>query len=203
MNMHAKATTSGEERYRSGVMEYKKMGYWKPDYVPSDTDVIALFRVTPQDGVDLIRRRPPLPANRRPRHGRWCGPTALRLPRNTGRNATVSKQCRIARPVFRLYRLRSRPVRKRLDRQLSASIIGNVFGFGPLKALRLEDMRSPVAYVKTFQGRPPVSWSNASASTSSGDRCSVRRSSRSSIVRPQLRTRRVRSAQGRARFHQG
>ena len=35
---------------------------------------------------------------------------------------------------------------------LSASIIGNVFGFKPLKALRLEDMRFPVAYVKTFQG---------------------------------------------------
>ncbi len=35
---------------------------------------------------------------------------------------------------------------------LSASIIGNVFGFKPLKALRLEDMRLPVAYVRTFQG---------------------------------------------------
>jgi ribulose-bisphosphate carboxylase large chain len=35
---------------------------------------------------------------------------------------------------------------------LSASIIGNVFGFKPLKALRLEDMRMPVAYIKTFDG---------------------------------------------------
>jgi len=37
---------------------------------------------------------------------------------------------------------------------LTASIIGNVFGFKPLKALRLEDMRLPVAYVKTFAGPP-------------------------------------------------
>ncbi|MGB4780833.1 ribulose-bisphosphate carboxylase large subunit, partial [Candidatus Methylomirabilis sp.] len=37
---------------------------------------------------------------------------------------------------------------------VSASIIGNVFGFKPLKALRLEDMRFPVAYLKTFQGPP-------------------------------------------------
>jgi ribulose-bisphosphate carboxylase large chain len=29
-----------------------------------------------------------------------------------------------------------------------------VFGFKPLKALRLEDMRLPVAYVKTFKGPP-------------------------------------------------
>jgi ribulose-bisphosphate carboxylase large chain len=35
---------------------------------------------------------------------------------------------------------------------LTSSIIGNVFGFKPLKALRLEDLRIPVAYVKTFQG---------------------------------------------------
>ena len=37
---------------------------------------------------------------------------------------------------------------------LTSSIIGNVFGFKPLKALRLEDMRIPPHYVKTFQGPP-------------------------------------------------
>jgi len=37
---------------------------------------------------------------------------------------------------------------------LTASIIGNVFSFKPLKAARLEDMRLPVAYVKTFKGPP-------------------------------------------------
>ncbi len=35
---------------------------------------------------------------------------------------------------------------------LTASIIGNVFGFKALKALRLEDMRLPPHYVKTYQG---------------------------------------------------
>ena len=35
---------------------------------------------------------------------------------------------------------------------LTASIIGNVFGFKAIKALRLEDMRIPVAFLKTFQG---------------------------------------------------
>jgi ribulose-bisphosphate carboxylase large chain len=32
--------------------------------------------------------------------------------------------------------------------------VGNVFGFKALKALRLEDVRIPVAYLKTFQGPP-------------------------------------------------
>ena len=35
---------------------------------------------------------------------------------------------------------------------LTASIIGNVFGMKAVKALRLGDMRIPVAYLKTFQG---------------------------------------------------
>jgi len=37
---------------------------------------------------------------------------------------------------------------------LTSSIIGNVFGFKALKALRLEDMRIPPHYTKTFQGPP-------------------------------------------------
>ncbi|MFQ6622004.1 hypothetical protein Gotur_001987, partial [Gossypium turneri] len=32
------------------------------------------------------------------------------------------------------------------------SIVGNVFGFKALRALRLEDLRIPIAYIKTFQG---------------------------------------------------
>ena len=35
---------------------------------------------------------------------------------------------------------------------LTASIIGNVFGFKAVSALRLEDMRIPHSYLKTFQG---------------------------------------------------
>src|SRR5215475_3657327 len=49
---HESITVRGKERYKSGVMEYKRMGYYEPNYEPKDTDVIALFRVTPQEGVD-------------------------------------------------------------------------------------------------------------------------------------------------------
>ena len=50
----ASQTVTGADRYAAGVMEYRKMGYWEPDYEPKDTDLIALFRITPQDGVDPI-----------------------------------------------------------------------------------------------------------------------------------------------------
>jgi ribulose-bisphosphate carboxylase large chain len=32
------------ERYESGVIPYAKMGYWDPEYVIKDTDILALFR---------------------------------------------------------------------------------------------------------------------------------------------------------------
>ena len=47
-----RASDATNERYKAGVIPYKQMGYWQPDYVPHDTDVIALFRITPQAGVD-------------------------------------------------------------------------------------------------------------------------------------------------------
>jgi ribulose-bisphosphate carboxylase large chain len=37
---------------------------------------------------------------------------------------------------------------------LFTSIVGNVFGFKALRALRLEDLRISSAYVKTFGGPP-------------------------------------------------
>jgi ribulose-bisphosphate carboxylase large chain len=38
-------------RYVAGVMKYREMGYWQPDYTPKETDVTALFRITRQPGV--------------------------------------------------------------------------------------------------------------------------------------------------------
>ena len=53
---HEASTTNrnAEERYKAGVIPYAKMGYWEPEYIPKDTDVLALFRVTPQEGVDPV-----------------------------------------------------------------------------------------------------------------------------------------------------
>ena len=46
------AITDGKKRYSAGVLRYKQMGYWDPHYVPKETDLIAMFRMTPQEGVD-------------------------------------------------------------------------------------------------------------------------------------------------------
>ena len=44
--------TDPKTRYKAGVLKYKQMGYWRPDYEPKDTDFICVFRITPQEGVD-------------------------------------------------------------------------------------------------------------------------------------------------------
>jgi ribulose-bisphosphate carboxylase large chain len=39
------------QSFEAGVKEYRDAGYWRPDYVPRDTELLAAFRVTPQPGV--------------------------------------------------------------------------------------------------------------------------------------------------------
>ena len=42
------------DRYESGVIPYAKMGYWDASYSVKTTDILALFRITPQPGVDPV-----------------------------------------------------------------------------------------------------------------------------------------------------
>src|SRR5262245_12217734 len=42
----------GDKRWGAGVIPYAKMGYYEPDYVPRDTDILSVHRITPQAGVD-------------------------------------------------------------------------------------------------------------------------------------------------------
>ena len=46
--------TDQKKRYSAGVLKYAQMGYWDADYEPKATDILALFRITPQEGVDPI-----------------------------------------------------------------------------------------------------------------------------------------------------
>src|SRR6201995_1191826 len=149
-------TVRGKDRYKSGVMEYKRMGYWEPDYQPRDTDVIALFRVTPQDGVD--------PAEA-------CAAVAGESSTATWTVVWTDRLTAAEKYRAKCYRVDPVPnapgsffawIAYDLDlfepgsiANLTASIIGNVFGFKAVKALGLQDMRLPVACLKPSQAPGP------------------------------------------------
>jgi ribulose-bisphosphate carboxylase large chain len=141
------------ERYESGVIPYAKMGYWDAAYTVKATDVLALFRITPQPGVDPVEAT-----------------AAVAGESSTATWTVVWTDLLTACDIYRAKAYRVDPVPNTPDQffgyiayecelfeegslaNITASIIGNVFGFKAVKALRLEDMRIPYAYLKTFQG---------------------------------------------------
>jgi ribulose-bisphosphate carboxylase large chain len=144
---------SQKDRYKSGVLPYAQMGYWSDDYEPKDTDVLALFRITPQDGVDPIEAAAAVAGESST--ATW---TVVWTDRLTACDLYRAKAYRVepvpgaAGQYFAYIAYDLTLFEEGSIANLTASIIGNVFGFKPLKALRLEDMRIPVAYLKTFQG---------------------------------------------------
>jgi ribulose-bisphosphate carboxylase large chain len=141
------------ERYESGVIPYAKMGYWDASYAVKATDILALFRITPQPGVDPVEAA-----------------AAVAGESSTATWTVVWTDLLTACDVYRAKAYRVDPVPSAPDQffayvayegdlfeegslaNMTASIIGNVFGFKAVKALRLEDMRIPHSYLKTFQG---------------------------------------------------
>jgi ribulose-bisphosphate carboxylase large chain len=148
-------TITGKQRYKAGVMSYRTMGYWEPDYEPKDTDILALFRITPQEGVDPVEAAAAVAGESST--ATW---TVVWTDRLTAAEKYRAKCYRVD-PVPNDEGAYFAYIAYDLDlfepgsiANLTASIIGNVFGFKPLKALRLEDMRIPVGYLKTFPGPP-------------------------------------------------
>jgi ribulose-bisphosphate carboxylase large chain len=144
--------TEKKSRWSAGVTPYVEMGYYKPDYVPRDTDILCAFRLVPQDGVDAIEASAAVAGE---------SSTATWTVVWTDRLTTYEEY------QAKCYRVDAVPgtdqyiayIAYNLDlfeegsiANLTSSIIGNVFGFKALKSLRLEDMRIPPHYAKTFQG---------------------------------------------------
>ncbi len=143
----------GKERYKAGVLPYAKMGYWEPNYQILDTDVLAMFRITPQEGVDPIEAAAAVAGESST--ATW---TVVWTDRLTAATLYRAKAYRVD-PVpgtpgqyFAYIAYDMDLFEGNSIANLTASIIGNVFGMKAVKALRLEDMRIPVAYLKTFQG---------------------------------------------------
>jgi ribulose-bisphosphate carboxylase large chain len=153
MSEAAERTRIKSERYESGVIPYKKMGYWDADYTIKDSDVLCLFRITPQPGVDPIEAAAAVAGESST--ATWTVVwtdllTACDIYR--AKAYFVEEVPGSANEFFAFISYECDLFEEGSIANLTASIIGNVFGFKAVKALRLEDMRIPYAYLKTFQG---------------------------------------------------
>ena len=142
------------KKYTAGVKAYRQT-YWTPDYVPVDSDILAVFKITPQPGVD-----------------REEAAGAVAAESSTGTWTTVWTDLLTDLDYYkgRCYRIEDVPgddtcfyafVAYPIDLfeegsvvNVFTSLVGNVFGFKAVRALRLEDVRFPLAYVKTCNGPP-------------------------------------------------
>jgi len=141
-----------KDRWSAGVTPYAEMGYYDADYVPKDTDILAAFRIVPQPGVDHIEAAAAVAGESST--ATW---TVVWTDRLTDHSHYQAKAYQvdpvpgtdqyIARIAYDIDLFEEGSIAN-----LTSSIIGNVFGFKALKSLRLEDMRIPPHYVKTFQG---------------------------------------------------
>eukprot|EP00850_Spirogloea_muscicola_P024240 SM000511S17828 [mRNA] locus=s511:1799:4905:- [translate_table: standard] len=152
--MSPQTETKAGVGFKAGVKDYR-LTYYTPDYEVKETDILAAFRMTPQAGV------PPEEAG-----------AAVAAESSTGTWTTVwtdgltsldryKGRCYDLEPVAGEENQFIAYVAYPLDlfeegsvTNLFTSIVGNVFGFKALRALRLEDLRIPPAYSKTFQGPP-------------------------------------------------
>src|SRR6202161_1423759 len=151
----APPTDKKTDRWASGVTPYAEMGYYDADYEPKDTDILAAFRITPQLGVDAIEAAAAVAGESST--ATW---TVVWTDRLTAHEHYQAKAYDVQPVPGREGEYLAR-IAYDIDlfeegsiANLTSSIIGNVFGFKALSALRLEDMRIPLAYVKTFQGPP-------------------------------------------------
>jgi ribulose-bisphosphate carboxylase large chain len=140
--------------YRAGVNAYRQ-SYWDPDYRVRDTDLLACFKITPQPGVDREEAAAAVAAESST--GTWTTvwtDLLTDLEHYKGRaykteDVPGDPSCFYAFVAYPLDLFEEGSVVNVLT-----SLAGNVFGFKAIRALRLEDVRFPLAYVKTCGGPP-------------------------------------------------
>jgi ribulose-bisphosphate carboxylase large chain len=138
-------TAALSEKYKAGVKPYAAQ-YYVPDYVPLDTDMLCAFRIQPKEGVDMIEAAAAVAAESST--GTWTEVWSNQL---TDLDFYKAKVYRIEGDIaYIAYPMDLFEENSVVN--IMSSIVGNVFGFKAVKALRLEDMRIPVALVKTFPG---------------------------------------------------
>lgn len=143
-------TAELSQKYQAGVRDYA-VDYYAPDYAPADTDLLCAFRITPKPGVSLTEAAAAVAAESST--GTWTEVWSNQLTdldfykAKVYDIATAADGSAIAYIAYPMDLFEENSIVN-----IMSSIVGNVFGFKAVAALRLEDMRIPTALVKTFPG---------------------------------------------------
>ncbi|MCA9951702.1 MAG: form I ribulose bisphosphate carboxylase large subunit [Anaerolineales bacterium] len=131
--------------YEAGVRAYAD-DYYVPGYSPAETDLLCAFRIAPKPGVSMVEAAAAVAAESST--GTWTEVWSNQLTDIDFYKAKVYEiHDNIAFIAYPMDLFEENSVVN-----IMSSIVGNVFGFKAVSALRLEDMRIPVALVKTFPG---------------------------------------------------
>ncbi|MDT8854026.1 form I ribulose bisphosphate carboxylase large subunit [Paracoccaceae bacterium Fryx2] len=140
--------------YDAGVKDYRSI-YWEPQYQVKDSDILAVFKVVPQAGVS-----------------REEAAAAVAAESSTATWTTVWTDLLTDLDYYkgRAYAIEDVPgsddafyafIAYPMDLfeegsvvNVFTSLVGNVFGFKAVRALRLEDVRFPLWFVMTCPGAP-------------------------------------------------
>ena len=149
MNKHQPAS-----KYSAGVKEYRET-YWEPHYTPKDSDVLACFKITPQPGVPREEAAAAVAAESST--GTWTTvwtDLLTDLEYYKGRAYAIEDVPGDDESYYAFVAYPMGLFEEGSVVNLFTSLVGNVFGFKAVRALRLEDVRFPLWFVTTCNGPP-------------------------------------------------
>lgn len=134
--------------FDAGVKPYQS-AYYDPDYIPRETDLLCAFRIQLPPGAgfeDMVEAAAAVAAESST--GTWTevwSNTLIDLDQYKARVYHIEGDMAYIAYPLDLFEEGSIV-------NIMSSVVGNVFGFKAFQGLRLEDMRVPVALLKTFPG---------------------------------------------------
>ncbi len=142
------------KKYQAGVKDYRE-SYWEPSYAPKESDVLACFKIVPQPGVDREEAAAAVAAESSTATWTTVWTDLLTdLHYYKGRAYAIEDVPGDDEAFYAFIAYPMGLFEEGSVVNMFTSLVGNVFGFKAVRALRLEDVRVPRAYVMTCGGPP-------------------------------------------------
>ncbi|PYE99939.1 ribulose 1,5-bisphosphate carboxylase large subunit [Rhodopseudomonas faecalis] len=140
--------------YQAGVREYRET-YWDPHYTPKDSDILAVFKVIPQPGVPREEAAAAVCAESSTATWTTVWTDLLTdLDYYKGRAYAIEDVPGDDEAFYAFVAYPMGLFEEGSIVNVFTSLVGNVFGFKAVRALRLEDVRFPLWFVTTCDGPP-------------------------------------------------